>query len=96
MNNNVRILTCAIAMSALLMGANIVPASAQATQTVTQTKTSPKTYRVARTASAASRDVGPDSTITGDAVDDPRGSANSGLPRAPMAPSAGSTGLGGH
>jgi hypothetical protein len=96
MKNYTRVLAGVFAVWALVMGANVAPAFAQATTAVTKTATPPKSYRVARTASAPARDVGPDSTITGATVDDPRGSANSGLARVPGAPSAGSTGLGGH
>jgi hypothetical protein len=96
MNNRSHVLAGVFAVSALLMGANIAPALAQATPAVTKTVKPPRTYRVARTSSAPARDVGPDSTITGATVDDPRGGANSGLPRVPGAPGAGSTGLGGH
>ena len=46
--------------------------------------------------SAPARDVGPSSTITAVSIDDPRGGSNSGLPRVAGAPTAGSTGLGGH
>jgi hypothetical protein len=96
MNNRTRAFAGLFAVSALLVGANVAPAFAQATTAVNKPATPPKTYRVARTASAPSRDVGPDSTVTGVTVDDPRGGANSGLPRVPGAPTAGSTGLGGH
>jgi hypothetical protein len=103
-------LTYILAASAMMIGMSTIPTQANTT-TVGTTSLSPNTttttteltrpsnrgrYPLMASVSAIARDVGPSSTVLGTSSDDPRGGPNSGLPLVPGAPSAGSTGLGGH
>jgi hypothetical protein len=101
MDKRLPALTVILAASAVLVGASVTSSYAATPTSSTYAPhelDAPLTGHAAltRSSSAMEKDVGPSSTIVGTSVDDPRGGANSGLPRVAGAPSAGSTGLGGH
>ena len=92
-----------LAVSAALIGGTSTPSYADtiaASPTAAMDNMNPHVDRgrfpLKSSASAVKRNVGPSSTIIGTSTDDPRGGTSSGLSRVPGAPSAGSTGLGGH
>lgn len=94
MRNSFRVLACVLAASAAMTGMSVVPSLAQTTVTNTVPPAA-RSYAPHRRrhvfhsgiGSAASRNVGPSSTVTGNR--DTVGGGHAGAPNVPGAPAAG-------